>query len=554
MGIGGKDWSRELNSTSIFFHHMGDLKIKKGTFKVAKVINISLIEEQIIMVKKEVLDFAHNNVIPQDEWDLIERKKYILEVTKLDMEWRSIRSLLGNYRKSRSINFIGSGLKSLFGTMDNDDEIHINEVLQDIGNRQDRLHSTVNKTVYLMTNLTKQWELLSGNQLEQMSNLLTLKNMVIDNYSIVQRKLDKRYFESHLDNLILAVQVQIEKLSNAILFLKAGIVDPYFVDVDEFLKAFSQGSLGFQATEADIEIIMSKLKPISFYDVNSHLIHIIFLFPIADSGVVYKLYENFIIPKQYNSKVIILKDIPRYLAISGDKGKFFSAESIDCFEFSQLFVCERKPIINLNVSDSCITDLFLFGNDSKCEYKGLRQSFDVHNVVNKGLIVFSDVGLSIQLNCGNIQEVKTFQGSVFIQPPENCSVNSTHFEFSRYNFNKEIVLDNVIPTITCCSSYFKIWNSTYNQSSSLVFKSLHDIKTIDDVDLKSELKYWDTFRMEDYVGEDYWNIKWIAMIIIGLIGIFIIMKLYMGRDNRKGNMVNVNSTYITERPEAVSIF
>lgn len=54
----------------------------------------------------------------------------------------------------RGINIIGTGLKFLFGTMDNDDEEYITNVLQDIGDRQDVLHDSVVDSVHLMTNMT----------------------------------------------------------------------------------------------------------------------------------------------------------------------------------------------------------------------------------------------------------------------------------------------------------------------------------------------------------------------------------------------------------------
>ena len=144
--------------------------------------------------------------------------------------------------------------------MDQNDELYIKDILTDVGHRQDQLHSVVNETVQIIKGMNKQWSVLIDNQNTLYNNFLSLKAFVNTQYGTtlkLQWELDERTFEVHLDNLVLSVQVQVDKLRNAILFLKAGVVDPYFVDSDELIKALSFKNLNYNVTEKEIDIICS---------------------------------------------------------------------------------------------------------------------------------------------------------------------------------------------------------------------------------------------------------------------------------------------------------
>lgn len=159
---GAEQWTRNLDNTNLFFHHIGKMKFETGSFKVVKQVDLKLLESQINRVKIDTINFE-NLCLDSKCINAYENTTSPLQVQvqKLQQDLNSIYALMGSYRRNkRALNFVGTGLKWMFGTMDNDDSDYIQEVLQNLGNRLDTLHSVVDDTVHLMKNLSKQWELL----------------------------------------------------------------------------------------------------------------------------------------------------------------------------------------------------------------------------------------------------------------------------------------------------------------------------------------------------------------------------------------------------------
>lgn len=520
MAVAGSvEWTQSLNSTNLFFQHLGSLKMEGGRFKVIKTIDLREFEGQIKLIEHEIIDFTHtcfeNNCTLNREHGLV----FQTEAKKLNHDLKTVYALLGKYRHQRSVNFIGSGLKYLFGTMDNDDEEYITEVLQNLGKRQDKLHDTMNGTVTLMNAMSKQWENLRENQEIQFKNFLSVKSLVQTHYNSLTKlewEVDYRSFGSHIDNLIFSVQAQIEKLKTAILFLKSGVVDPYLVDGDELIKTLTYQRLNYQVTPKDVDLILGNRKPVAVFDGESHMIHVIFMIPIAKETS-FNLYENLIIPKIVNSSTIILDNIPKYFAVSNDNLHYFTLESLDCFIVYELYICKNTIVYNFGFERECITDLFFQNVDSHCQYKKLKQKFDIHNILNSDMIMFSTAGISVQLTCANFTDIKNLTGSYLIQPPYNCSVNSTIFEFDNNEIQRESLLVNKIPIIACCSTFYQGSHSNKGDISSIVLKSLHDIRKVDTESLGKELAGWKSFRGIDFKGHiKVWHLT-TTMIIIGLI-------------------------------------
>lgn len=516
---GSVEWTHNLNSTNLFFQHLGSLKLEGGRYKVIKTIDLKSFEDQIISVEKEIWEFTtacykNNCSLNKDHGNL-----YIEATKQIKHDLKAVYALLGKYHRKRSINSIGKAFKYLFGTMDNDDEEYLTGVLQDLGKRQDKLHLTMNSTVHLMNEMSKQWETLKENQKIEYDNFLKTKESVQMHFQRQERtewEIDYRSFGIHLDNFLLSISVQIDKLSKAILFLKSGVVDPYFVDSDELIKVLTYKRLNYQVTPRDVDIILGNSKPIAVFDKGSMMIHIIFLIPIA-KDTTFNLYENLIIPKKVGSNVIILDNIPKYLAVSFDNINYFTLESLECFVVFQSYICKNSIFYNNGYERECITDLFYQNNDSNCEYKKLKQKFDVHNILNAGLIMFSTAGITVQLTCSNKTDLKNLTGSYLIEPPRNCTVNSTIFEFDNSIREEETHLVNKIPVITCCSPFYQGNLSNKGDIGSIVLKSLHDIRKIDSEDLGKQLNGWKKFsevNFKDHV--QVWHLT-TAMIIIGLI-------------------------------------
>lgn len=523
--MNGANWVQEMNRTNLFFHHMGVLRMEEGNLKIIKSINISLIEEQITRVQKEVWNFADSCVNSLCTGNKERGSFYISQTKRLEHELGSVYALLGRYRTKRSLDFLGSGLKYMTGTMDHDDEVYIASVLQNLGDRQDKLHSSMNSTVYLMTNMTKQWELLKDNQRTQLNNFLTLKKTLLNYYNETEQKeweFDFKTFESHLDNLILSVQVQIEKLKNAVLFLKAGVVDPYFVDTEELIQSLTYKRIRYHVTPKDVDIILGNTRPIALFDSKTLLIHIVFQIPVAREGL-FNLYENLIVPKNFAGEVVVLDNIPKYFVVAYDNTKFYTLDTLNCLIIFENYICKGSVLMNVGYQRDCITDLFFLNNDNNCIYHQLKRKVEAHNIINTGIIVFSADTLSVQLTCPNHTELQNLTGAHILQAPPQCSINSTSFEYDRLESEEETHLVNRMPIIMCCSPFYRMKNhSNHEFNGSIILRSLHDIRTIDYSNYSKELTNWEKFQtinFKDHV--EPWHIN-LTLVVIAII-IFLII-------------------------------
>lgn len=541
MAVADAKWFSKLEDNNIFFHHIGKLGIEEGSYKVIKSIDVKILEEQINHVKEEVMHLI--NSCTERSCSLGEEKggQFTGELNRLNVELTAVYSLLGKGKAKRSVDFIGTGLKYMFGTMDHDDEIQIRDVLQNVGDRQDRLRDSMQDSIKLMSNLSSQWEMLKQNQKVQFDNFMALKKVIAQHYEVDEHfhhEIDLRTVELHFENLLLSIQVQVDKLRNAILFLKAGVVDPYFVSSNELFEALNYERLGYNLTIGDIHTLMGDSKPVAVCNDRDKRIYIIFQFPVANK-VSFDLYENLVIPKISKEGVIVLSDIPKYFANTVDS--YFSMNSLtDCLVIAKMYICKNTVVFKAGSQGDCVSDLFYRSTDSNCKYSVLSQDFTVHNTFDSGLILFSTSGVVVRLICGKFLEKKNFTGAYLINAPRNCSLESKLFVLKAESRESEVLLVDKVPKILCCSSYFKSNHSTVPFDKAIVLKSLHDIQKLNADDLGKALQGWNKFKnfdMKDHVGTWHFNLTVFA---ICLIIISLVWYKFRPRYGRNRSMTNNN--------------
>ena len=69
-----------------------------------------------------------------------------------------------------------------------------------------------------------------------------------------------------LTSVILSIKIQIEKLSNAVMFLKSGAIDPYFVDQTNLKDVLTYQHLHYHVSSADFDILMRNSKPVALFN------------------------------------------------------------------------------------------------------------------------------------------------------------------------------------------------------------------------------------------------------------------------------------------------
>lgn len=132
--------------------------------------------------------------------------------------------------KRRSVNFLGTGLKSLFGVMDHDDDVSIQNAIHNITATQNSLQDIVHDEFDLIKTHNVKVKLNHENQEHVMENLMELRKDFVKNNIDVNSSLNKVQLTQALllaEDVINSIDVQVVKLHNAILFAKAGVLDPF---------------------------------------------------------------------------------------------------------------------------------------------------------------------------------------------------------------------------------------------------------------------------------------------------------------------------------------
>lgn len=515
-----------MSDSSLFFHNLGNLHIETGSLTIVKTLDLKVLDKQISDIRKDILKFS--KACYKESCGLNHQDGIVLldQMNQLKDELKGVYAIMGSYstRDRRALNFIGSGLKFLFGTMDHEDSKTIRDVINKLGQRQDILHSSMVDTVHLTGNLSKQWEIMRENQRSEHENFNSFRKQM-EVRANTQQKFEwvtqNKEIELHFESLHLSVQFQIEKLKNAILFLKTGVIDPYLVDPEELFGVMTKENLGYSVSLEDVQVILSYSKPVAVLVSGQKVIHIVFRIPIVSEDN-FNLYENLLIPKVVNDVVIILEDISKYLAISSESSKYFTLESLNCLKLSNLFICKNVLTYKTFTRKSCETSIFFQQSDSECKYRKINLTFDTYSSIGSGFVLFSTDGLSVQLNCRNFSETVVLRNSYLITPPIGCNVSSNLFDFSANIKTISRNLGNKFPAILCCSEFFKTDN-TINSVKAVTFKSLHDLKSFDSTSTLTKLNTWEKFKTFDYKGNAKQHIfPIISLICIAAIGLVLI--------------------------------
>lgn len=496
------------------FHHKGLLRMEGGSFKVIKTIDVSYLDDQIGILEWEIselfLKCKDRLLICSDKVLDRKGKLFSVDLNKLKHDVNALYSVLGSYKQKRGINVLGSGLRYLFGVMDNDDRGHVTKILNSLGKRPNSIHKSMGGMVQVMKNLSAQANSLIQNQALQLENFKIMKRE-FEEETKFRKRLDVensyKNLELNINNLFLSIQVQIDKVKNAVLFLKSGVLDPFFVDQDDLLAVLTYKNLNYPVLKENFGTIVDNSKLIAVCNISKKQIHVILTIPTG-IGKRFNLYENLVIPKVFGQNSIMLNGVNQFLAVSLDNKEFFEIDHLQCFEVYKMWVCKNTVVYKVGLHNSCITNIFFHNNDTDCVYKKLNSEVEVHNSFGNGLIVFSSIGLPVKVACKRLNATIVLKGAYLLNPPTNCSIKSNNFNYLNTQQVETRLQLNKIPDIVCCSAFFNDYRKVNETNSTIVFKSLKEVQSLDFETVSSDLENWkdNTYvTLQDMVyGWRYW--------------------------------------------------
>lgn len=468
-------------------------------------------------------------------------------------DFNSISHIIDDYRVKRSPWFSGVGtvLKYVFGTLDEDDAINYNNAIKTLYDNDKKLADSIKKTIVVsqsaISNINQSLHDINNNQIKLSNSLDTLFTNVKDISKIVvldSFKLKLVNIINCLQSHMLTLSFKIEDILNSILFVQNNVLHPailsskqIYEDIYQNHKAIPKDKdLPLRLDLSNIHAIMNTAKLICYYS-NDKLIFVVKI-PLVNV-LDYKLYATIPLPIPHknvnnNSYVYIIPTEP-FLAISSDKSHFtYLKELSQCKRISpETYMCEISNIYSVPGNPSCDIEIMtktLSKIPKTCLYKYLYGEIDIWHKLNNNNWIFVESGrdkLTIECKDKTIFE-SVISGTGILNVPTNCIAYFKSLKFVKQSDPKInipiISSDFDIVNDTCCDlkhfNDLKI-NLSMSKISNINLQELKGFKTVTD-------KIKDNLNIVDPQSSFHNHVSFpiISIISIILIVCFILVYFY----------------------------
>lgn len=526
-----------LENSNIFFNRLGSIQLGNGYYRFIKTIKLGELHGNIDRALKGIGPIFNCTIPKQDtaandcqhSYMPLERQLHLLK-----KEFQLVISSVDSSKISkRGLDFVGSGLKYLFGVMDHDDEKLIRSTMEHLSINQDNLKEMVSDSFEMIRKQNANFEAIAMHETEAWKALRQFKEMMLTN----NLNMNEYIYKVHLNQLVMrsqaliqSLEVQVTKLHNAILFAKAGILDPYVINADELIKRLSEEKIGYKVTHKDVDGILRNITFSIVIDQKAKNLYIIIKFPTASRGN-FNLFECLLAPKLKDSLIISLVDVPKYFAISKDKTHYIQEERLSCFiTEGHIHICQDLVVRNIGHYPSCVANVYVRHTDNECIYKKYLQNFDAHSIIYGGLIAFSSTTLEVVINCGAKVTIKEkFNGTVLIHVPDQSSVTSDKFYYKTGQLVQDVDLGFETPIISCCSPFYELPNLIEPKliNPNRTSFTMKDLNIIDNEVINNDLHKLKNFGktyFSQVTEETHWRIWLGGILFLTIICLYLLFK------------------------------
>lgn len=402
------------NNPGIFAIKLGKVFIKQGTHKL--IHEFRLHPFHLILRQYEVIITN------------LEQNTQLEEVTTiLKQKHRQASMILQNLtskrRQRRSINILGTVVKSITGNLDNEDLLTLNnqintlklsnELLTTENNEQIKINDIFEKRI---NNLTKE----AFRQSVEISKFIRQTKMSLDSPINWQHMI-------HLHNIIFnldTINYQLDTVFEAIQLSRLGVISTallYPVELEMATQLLTAQNIEITSYDQTYEYLeMTALHN------DSSIIFLINVPRIKNEN--YQLLR--IEPIPINRKSI---QIESKFAITSEDESFLLKGK--CSPIENTFLCDIENLINVT-GNECYHKLFR-GEATKCAFTNDKSTADIQIIENNGILVknaFNPIHLNNTCGFGP----KNLTGTFFITF-NNCSITigSTRFDSKVFRFDKK---------------------------------------------------------------------------------------------------------------------
>lgn len=330
-----------------------------------------------------------------------------------------LQTLTPRSKQKRSIEILGTVIKSITGNLDNQDLLKLSNQINTLRNSNNMMINENNEQIRIndifekrINNITKE----AYRQSIEVSKFIKQARLGLDRSIDWQHTLHMHNIIFNLDN----IRYQLDIIFGAIQLSRLGVISTALLHPKELELAThilkSQG-ININSYDQTYEYLES-----AAYRHDGSIVIIIQIPKFREDY--YQLLR--IEPVPFNRKII---EISSKFAVISHNESFLSNKK--CVQIERTFICD---ILNLvNVTDSQCYHQLIRGNPSKCTFTSHSSTSKIQVIDNNGILVKNDhKSVHLENTCGF--GAKNLTGTFFVTF-DNCSINIDGERFDSKTFH-----------------------------------------------------------------------------------------------------------------------
>lgn len=395
-------------------------------------------------------------------------------------EYSSITHLIDSrVKRSAWIGGIGTAMKQIFGTLDEDDAIKYDTAINHVQNNQKRLASLMKEHILVTTSALARYNDTLNKIKVNEANLNIAINKLSTELRNITKTTNNLLINSEINSIftilessLLTLSFQVEDLTSSILFSSVNVLHPSVITprqlytelADNYRHLPNNFELAVELNIDLIHVILSTSKLISYY-INDKVMFVLQI-PLVNPRQFY-IYNNVPLPIPHNAirpdSFSVIVPSHKYVMITKDKLHYSTLDSLEkCKNTnSQNYVCEIVKVLPTSENPSCESELLskvITKIPTQCKTEFIRGNLDIWKPLQNNKWIFIQTTLSkLSIDCLNseLTEINVI-GIGIVEIPTNCKAFSRDTELlPNYNIMNVslpvIKLDFNLINDSCCS-------------------------------------------------------------------------------------------------------
>ncbi|CAG9578258.1 unnamed protein product [Danaus chrysippus] len=366
------------SSSGLYYDYLGNLKINNVQLQVVIPVDISHFKphikniENTLETSKYLCKQTRIEQIDQECHNLLQ--PISARFQDMSKEFSAISHLLDNRSKrSAWIGVIGTAMKHIFGSLDENDGMRYNEAITTLQNDEKRL-ATLMKENILVTSSTLKIHNDSLFKIRENENNLVV---AIDKLSLsikniteltngLQILINVNEVFNAIETAIITLSFQLEDVTNAIMFSSQNVLHPSVITpkqlyqelVDNYRHLSNDLELPVALNIDSIHLILSISKTVCFY-IRDKIVFVLEV-PLVNTKE-YVLFHNIAIPtphnpKEPNSFTLIIPE-NKYIAMTIDKSHYCVFNDLGACKSvgTGNFICDLQNVYSTDAKPICET-------------------------------------------------------------------------------------------------------------------------------------------------------------------------------------------------------